>query len=192
MQKLLETIKSKGLLKSKRVKEVMMGIDRAEFVTEGNPYSDTPQPIGFNATISAPHMHAFALETLAPSLKCDGKALDIGSGSGYMTAALLAMMGGKGRVVGVEHIPELVKQSLTNLSQSHQAQLDQELIRIVEGDGRLGYAEEAPYDCIHIGAKAKRLDPGILDQLKTGGMLLAPIGEGDFQEMVLFRKLPGG
>ena len=61
--------------------EVMETIDRALFVVqEGTPYIDSPMPIGFNATISAPHMHATCLELLKDHLQPGMHALDVGSG----------------------------------------------------------------------------------------------------------------
>lgn len=65
----------------------MRKVDRADFYHGPGPYHDTPQPIGYNATISAPHMHAFCLEWLQDVLKPNSKVLDVGSGSGYLCAA---------------------------------------------------------------------------------------------------------
>ena len=62
----------------------MLNVDRAYF-SPYNPYEDAPQMIGHNATISAPHMHAYALEALNDYLKPGNKILDVGSGSGYLT-----------------------------------------------------------------------------------------------------------
>lgn len=74
----------------------MSKIDRKNYVTDEmyhNAYSDMPKPIGWNTTISAPHMHAMTLEKLVPKLIQGGKALDIGAGSGYVTACLAEVMG---------------------------------------------------------------------------------------------------
>jgi protein-L-isoaspartate(D-aspartate) O-methyltransferase len=66
---------------SKKVAEVLESIDRALFVPDGNaPYYDTPIPIGYNATISAPHMHATSLQLLEENLQPGMHALDVGSG----------------------------------------------------------------------------------------------------------------
>lgn len=69
------------------VADAMLKTDRAFYVAE-RPYEDSPQVIGFDATISAPHMHAMALEALLPALRRPGPAnvLDVGCGSGYFTA----------------------------------------------------------------------------------------------------------
>lgn len=66
------------------VRETMLKIDRGDFCSY-YPYTDSPQPIQYNATISAPHMHAYALELLKDKLQGAKSCLDVGSGSGYLT-----------------------------------------------------------------------------------------------------------
>jgi Protein-L-isoaspartate(D-aspartate) O-methyltransferase (PCMT) len=80
---MVEQLERYGIIKSKRVKEVMEAIDRGLFVPagSGSPYFDSPMPIGYNATISAPHMHATCLELLEKHLQPGMRALDVGSGS---------------------------------------------------------------------------------------------------------------
>lgn len=77
---MVEYLKQYGAVRTDKVKEVMETIDRALFVPEGTPYIDSPMPIGFNATISAPHMHATCLELLKDHLQPGMHALDVGSG----------------------------------------------------------------------------------------------------------------
>eukprot|EP00494_Astrolonche_serrata_P017373 UN17556 len=102
----------------------METIDRALFVPEGfTPYIDSPMPIGYNATISAPHMHATCLELLKDHLQPGMHALDVGSGSGYLTACFAMMVGPEGRAVGIEHIPELIAASTENVERSAAAAL---------------------------------------------------------------------
>lgn len=73
----------------------MMAVDRGNYV-KNNPYMDAPQAIGYGVTISAPHMHAHALELLKGHLVSGEKALDVGSGSGYLTACMALMLGENG------------------------------------------------------------------------------------------------
>ena len=88
------------------------------------------------------------------------RALDVGSGSGYLCAAMLEMMDLQGKVVGIDHIEPLTDQSIINLQKSYFKQLKDESIVIVYGDGRKGYAKYAPYNAIHVGAgKLFRLNP---------------------------------
>ena len=94
MKKLLDQLKLEEVIKSDLVYNSMIQVDRGDF-TDSFPYFDSPQRIGFNATISAPHMHAYALEYLYPALNnfknfnpSNFRFLDIGSGSGYLTVCL--------------------------------------------------------------------------------------------------------
>ena len=90
-------------------------VDRADFCSGGYlAYADSPQSIRYGATISAPHMHAYALEYLKDYFKEDGRCLDVGSGSGYLWAAFSKMMNGTGKVVGIEHIDKLAKLGIGN------------------------------------------------------------------------------
>lgn len=89
----------------------MLSVDRSHYCPSSTPYADTPHQIGYGATISAPHMHAFALEAAKDCLVEGAKVLDVGSGSGYLTSCLAHMVGHRGTVFGVDHIRELVEQS---------------------------------------------------------------------------------
>lgn len=78
----MENLQSYGVISSKKVVEVMGTIDRALFVPDGTPpYVDSPMAIGYNATISAPHMHATCLQLLEENLQPNMRALDVGSGA---------------------------------------------------------------------------------------------------------------
>lgn len=75
----------------------MMSVNRSHYC-KTTPYMDAPQSIGYGVTISAPHMHAHALELLKGQLINGEKALDVGSGSGYLTACMSIMLGETGYV----------------------------------------------------------------------------------------------
>lgn len=78
---MVEHLQHYGVISSKKVAEVMETIDRALFVPAGTPpYVDSPMAIGYNATISAPHMHATCLQILEENLQPGMRALDVGSG----------------------------------------------------------------------------------------------------------------
>eukprot|EP00899_Mesostigma_viride_P014908 jgi/Mesvir1/23418/Mv21105-RA.2 len=137
-------------------------------------------------------MHAHCLELLKEHLKPGMKALDVGSGTGYLTACMGHMVGEQGTVVGVEHIPELVQMSVHNTNRSSaRALLEAGRIKLIEADGRKGWAPEAPYDAIHIGAGAPSRPDAIIEQLKPGGRLVAPVGVG-FQELIIYDKMKDG
>ncbi|CAH8568703.1 unnamed protein product [Schistosoma mattheei] len=85
------------VISSEIVKNTMLSVDRGYFA-RSNSYEDRPSSIGYAATISAPHMHAYALEALRDHLKPGAHALDVGSGSGYLTACMALMVGPTGWV----------------------------------------------------------------------------------------------
>ena len=66
---------------------------------------------------------------------------------------------------------------MTNLNKLYKSELQKGKIKIISGDGRLGYIDEAPYDVIHVGAAAKEVPTQLLKQLKIGGKLVMPVGE---------------
>ncbi|PSR95907.1 Protein-L-isoaspartate O-methyltransferase [Actinidia chinensis var. chinensis] len=190
---MVEHLQHYGVIRSKKVSEVMEAIDRALFVPEGTPpYVDSPMQIGYNATISAPHMHATCLQLLEENLKPGMHALDVGSGTGYLTACFALMVGPEGRAVGVEHIPELVASSIENIRKSAAAPLLKEgSLSVHVGDGRLGWPECAPYDAIHVGAAAPEIPPALIEQLKPGGRMVIPVGNM-FQYLKVVDKNPDG
>ncbi|KAJ5667933.1 protein-L-isoaspartate(D-aspartate) O-methyltransferase [Penicillium maclennaniae] len=184
---LVENLVKVELIKNERVKEAMLGVDRAHYAPS-RPYSDSPQRIGHGATISAPHMHGQACEYLIDHLQPGSKVLDIGSGSGYLThvfANLVTAPGpsDQGQVIGIEHIPELVELARTNMNKSDDGQklLESGKVKFITADGRLGWKEGAPYDAIHVGAAAEQLHPVLIEQLRAPGRLFIPVGSSNGQ-----------
>ena len=100
------------MIKTDRILQALKSVDRGDFVTEDTlqyAYEDSPMRIGWNATISAPHMHAYCLEWVKDHLSEGAHVLDVGSGSGYLCAVFHQLVGSSGKVVGVEHIPQLAE-----------------------------------------------------------------------------------
>ncbi|KAJ2376443.1 hypothetical protein IW150_001987 [Coemansia sp. RSA 2607] len=178
------------IIESKQVIAAMRSVDRGHFV-DHLPYQDSPQTIGYGATISAPHMHGYALENLKSYLQPGMNALDVGSGSGYLTACMAAMVGSGGQVVGIDHIPELVDASKNVLERHYSEWLKSERIRMIVGDGRKGYVSGAPYDCIHVGAASPGKPHELLEQLKTPGRMFVPVGTSN-QRIIIYDKDTGG
>ncbi|TRY78796.1 hypothetical protein TCAL_15326 [Tigriopus californicus] len=151
---------SNGVITSEPVAEAMLQVDRADFCGQ-SPYADSPQSISHNATISAPHMHAYVLELLQDQLRPGSRALDVGSGSGYLTACMAKMVGDNGTVVGIDHIHELVSFGTKNIGKSHSYELEKGTIKLIVGDGRKGFPSEGPYNAIHVGAAAECIPPKV-------------------------------
>ncbi|KAI7569618.1 protein-L-isoaspartate O-methyltransferase-like protein [Hortaea werneckii] len=192
-QALIENLASNGLITQGRVKQAMLGVDRAHYAP-ASPYQDSPQPIGNRATISAPHMHAAACESLLPYLRPGARVLDIGSGSGYLTHVLAELVKPGGKVIGVEHLAPLVELARRNTERSVEGRelLESGGIRYVKADGRLGWKEEGPYDAIHVGAAAAGQNRELVEQLRAPGRLFIPVEEGYMQHIYVIDKKEDG
>ncbi|HSM93099.1 MAG TPA: protein-L-isoaspartate(D-aspartate) O-methyltransferase [Anaeromyxobacteraceae bacterium] len=173
-------------IRDERVLRAMAGIPRRLFVPEhlqAHADGDHPLPIGFGQTISQPFMVAWMTEALA--LKGSERVLEIGTGSGYQAAILSRLCE---RVFTVELLPALSARARTTL-----AALGVANVEYRQGDGALGWPEEAPFDGILVTAAALRTPPALVAQLKAGGRLLIPIGaEHDVQYIHLLRKDAAG
>jgi len=157
----------------------MKRVDRAKFVDPlyvSTAYEDSPSPIGKGQTISAPHMHAFALEFLEQFLFSGAKALDVGSGSGYLSACMAQMVAPEGKVFGIEYVPDLAKLGKVNAMNAVPELFKSGVLSIEHGDGYRGVPDAAPFDCIHVGAAAPYIPEALVRQLKSPGRMIIPIG----------------
>jgi len=131
-------------------------------------YEDSALPIGYGQTISQPYIVALMTECLA--VKPGDTVFEVGTGSGYQ-AAVLAELGAK--VVSVEIVEPLAKRARGTLEHLKYT----ERVRVLVGDGFVGRPELAPFDGILITCAVKSLPPPLVDQLKPGGRIVAPLGE---------------
>jgi protein-L-isoaspartate(D-aspartate) O-methyltransferase len=146
-------------------------------------YADQALPIECGQTISQPYVVAAMTEAL--SIEPSHKVLEIGTGSGYQ-AAILAHLAAE--VVTVERY-----RTLAEVAERRLRDLELDNVTVIVGDGMLGAPEHAPFDRIVVTAATPELPQTLVDQLRDGGILIAPIGPtGAVQSLVRFRKKPGG
>jgi len=159
-------------------------VPRHELIPEenrGDAYGDHPVPIGEGQTISQPLIVAYMTECL--ELKGGEKILEVGTGSGYQ-AAILGELARE--VYSIEIVPSLAQRAAADL-----ARLGYANVHVREGDGYRGWPEEAPFDGIIITAAPPQVPQPLLDQLKVGGRLIAPIGV-DVQQLVRITRTAAG
>ena len=165
-------------IRDQRVLAAMREIPRHFFVPPplaARAYEDYPLEIGCGQTISQPYMVATMLELLG--LHGPESVLDVGSGSGYMTA-VIAMLARQ--AYGIELQPALLEQAETRL-----AELGLANVALDIGDGSEGWFEHAPYDRIVVGAAAPSVPDILRKQLTDGGRLVIPVGDRSMQELML-------
>mmetsp|Transcript_6213 Transcript_6213/g.9067 ORF Transcript_6213/g.9067 Transcript_6213/m.9067 type:complete len:321 (-) Transcript_6213:144-1106(-) len=197
-RQLVDNLTSAGIIKSQIIRDVMNNVDRANYVFGGhssNAYDDTPLGIGHGQTISAPHMHAHVLEELLPPLLIHASEhpndpvsiLDVGCGSGYLTTCFGRLLSNKkddeqpplgirGKVWGIDFVPELVEMSKYNTKKADGDLLESGTVTLLKGDGWKGLPDAAPFQAIHVGAAADTFPKNLMMQLAVGGVMIIPVG----------------
>ena len=173
-RQLVDELMASCVLKTPEIIAAFEAIDRADFVPaeiRGQAYINEPLPIGFGQTISQPWTVAFMLEKLAPLP--GQKVLDVGSGSGWQTALLAQIVGDKGKVIGLELIPELARQSVKNIARYNF--ISRRVVELHCLNGVKGFSAAAPFDRIISAASAPDIPSAWFNQLKIGGRLVAPV-----------------
>lgn len=185
-KRLVEQLRLKGI-KNEQVLTAIEKVPRHLFFdqTTARPalldhaYSDKALPIGAGQTISHPFTVAFQTEQL--EIKQGEKVLEIGTGCGYQTAVLIEM---GAKVYSIERQKTLFDK--TKLFLPH---IGYSSAKVVYGDGYKGLPQYAPFDKIIVTAGAPYIPNDLLTQLKVGGIMLIPIGEGESQEMIWLKKM---
>ncbi len=182
-QRLVKQLREKGV-KDEVVLRAVGNVPRHLFLDsafERFAYDDKPFSIGAGQTISQPYTVAIQSELL--QVKKDMKVLEIGTGSGYQ-ASVLHEMGVK--VFTIERIKELYDRTKVLLPRLGYR------VKTFFGDGNLGIPTWAPYDRIIITAGAPIVPEGLVDQLKTGGIMVIPVSQGDEEVMKTITKMNDG
>ncbi|MGC9310735.1 MAG: protein-L-isoaspartate O-methyltransferase [Candidatus Aenigmatarchaeota archaeon] len=171
---LTDELVRQGWLKTPEIIRAFRKINRADFLPEGMKRLselNSPVEIGHGQTISQPLTVAFMLELLEP--RAGQRILDVGSGSGWTTALLSEIVGDKGRVYGVEIIPEL--KYFGEKNDSKYSFTKKGIAKFFLGDGSLGLKDEAPFDRILVSAAAGEVPEALKEQLKVRGVMVLPI-----------------
>ena len=141
-------------------------------------YTDTEIPLGHGQAMVAPRIDARLMHDVA--LKPTDKVLEIGTGSGYLTALLADR---SHHVVSLEINPELHARALTNLQGAGISNVD---LRMADGSAEA--SDAGPFDAIILGGSVYEVPQALLDQLKVGGRLIAIVGEEPVMQATLYTR----
>lgn len=175
-----EHIENRGI-KNPEVLRAIRSVPRHEFVPPKMrefAYEDRPLSIGYGATISQPYIVAAMTELLEP--RRTDKVLEIGTGSGYQAAVLSLLVRD---VYTIEIVPQLAELGAATL-----ARLGYRNVHVRAGDGYRGWPEQAPFDTIILTAAPPEIPAALIDQLRNGGRLVAPVGGVNDQQLVIVDK----
>ncbi|MBN1883897.1 MAG: protein-L-isoaspartate(D-aspartate) O-methyltransferase [Candidatus Krumholzibacteriota bacterium] len=183
-RRMVETqIARRGVTDSATVR-AMLAVPRHRFVpadVRGMSYEDHPLPIGSGQTISQPYI--VALMTASLALTDTSRVLEVGTGSGYQAAVLAEIAR---EVYSIEIVTALAERAGRLL-----AELGYDNVHVRAGDGYAGWPEAAPFDGVIVTAAAPRVPEPLVKQLRAGGRLVIPVGEG-WQELCVYEKEAGG
>lgn len=184
-QMVAQQIANRGI-KDQQVLAAMRKVPRHEFVPDSekrHAYRDTPLPIGEDQTISQPYIVALMTELVQPDAA--DRVLEIGTGSGYQAAVLAEI---------VEHVYTIeIEPSLAQRAAEVLLRLGYGNVTVRAGDGYLGWAEHAPFDIIVVTAAPDHIPQPLIEQLKPGGRMVAPVGPVfSTQQLRVFEKSADG
>ncbi|HUL50214.1 MAG TPA: protein-L-isoaspartate(D-aspartate) O-methyltransferase [Gemmatimonadales bacterium] len=181
--RLTETIRATGV-RDAAVLNACLAVPRHLFVPEAlrpRAYDDAALPIGHQQTISQPSTQARHLEALR--LGGSERVLEIGTGSGYQTALLAAIVS---QVFSIERVPALARTAQQALRDAGARN-----VSLLVGDGTLGWSAYAPYDAIIVAAGGPEIPAPLVEQLAPRGRLLIPLGEQGRQITTLIERVDG-
>jgi protein-L-isoaspartate(D-aspartate) O-methyltransferase len=182
---LLDRLVETGRIERESTIEAMRAAPRHAFVPEGRrdaAYADRPLPIGADQTVSAPHMVGIMCDHL--DLESGEEVLEIGTGCGYHAAVTTEIVG-DGNVYSLEYVERLAREARDRLADHGYD------VHVRVGDGHEGWPEHAPYDAAYLTCAAASVPDPVVDQLRAGGRLVAPIGTTR-QRLVTVTKTAAG
>ncbi len=172
-------------IKNKAVLDAMLAVPREKFVPEKHQqkaYADIEVPLGQDQTLDRPYDDAFILQSL--NLKPTDKVLEIGTGSGYLTALLSRMAK---QVYSIDIVPNFIEKAKDHLNK-----LGYKNVTLKAGDGYLGWPKHAPFDAIVFTTSPAQIPEPIKEQLAENGRMIIPLGgKHRFQELRLYTKKDG-
>ncbi len=172
-------------VKDERLIRAMDKVRRADFLPESIrslEYEDRPLTIGYDQTTSQPSLIAMMIAAL--ELKPGCNVLEVGTGSGYQTALLGELCS---KVASIEIVAPLAQRAAARLRELGYKNID-----VKAGDGYLGWPEHAPFDGIVVSASAPKVPVPLVAQLRTGGRMIIPIGDGVHGQLLLVVKRADG
>jgi protein-L-isoaspartate(D-aspartate) O-methyltransferase len=191
-KKMVKRYTRAGYVRSQAMADAILRVPREEFMDpryREYSYYDQPFPIPGDGrqTISAPYMYPVSYEPLG--LKEGMRILEIGAGSGYGAALARELVGETGLVVAVEINAVTCEFARENLERAGYGD-----VKLVLGDGSMGYPEDAPYEAVSITAASPEVPPPLIEQLKAPGKLIGPVGGDRYtgQDMLLLEKDESG
>jgi protein-L-isoaspartate(D-aspartate) O-methyltransferase len=179
-RRLIEEIRARGMT-DLEILQLFDQVPRHLFLPPGvlpRAYEDAPLPIGYGQTASQPSLQALYLQILKPGP--EDRVLEIGTGSGFLTALLARTAD---RVYSVERVRELSARARKALDL-----LELKNVALLVGDGTIGWRKFSPYQIIIVSAASPAVPDTLVDQMAKGGRMLIPVGDQKAQELILVRK----
>jgi protein-L-isoaspartate(D-aspartate) O-methyltransferase len=182
---MVDLIERRGVTDSATL-AALRAVPRHEFVPtqhQRDAYGDFPLPIGYGQTISQPYIVGYMTEIIRP--RPGMKVLEVGTGSGYQAAILAA--------AGCEVYTVEIFEALATAAGARLARLGHARVTGRHGDGHFGWPEHAPFDAVIVTAAAGYIPPALVEQLRSGGRMIIPVGTVQgVQYLILVEKDRGG
>ena len=186
-EQLVQYMLTTGAIKSTSVKNAFLNVKRENFMPvhlQNAAYADEAMAIGYGQTISQPSTIAAMLELL--QIQEGNKVLESGAGSAYVLALLAELAGKKGKIYGIEILPELKQRAEQTLKKC-----DYKNIKLKVGDGSLGWKEKAPFERILLSAACPYVPKPLIEQVAETGRIVAPVGDKFTQMRHELKKIKG-